>query len=446
MRPATNQLYALGASGQLYFIDQQTAAATRIGTPLSTALSGTEFGFDFNPAVDRIRIVSNTGQNLRVHPDTAAVTVDDTLAFRSGDANAGRTPNIVAAAYTNPDNDAATGTQLFDIDSSLAIGVIQNPPNDGTLNTFGPLGATTTSQVGFDISLSDILVSAQAPGSTSSSLISFAGGPRRDLGTIGGGEIVHSIAISLGVPFSPGAERVYAVTTANELVSFDANSAQTILTRSAIANLNAGERIVGIDFRPANNRLYALGSSSQLYLVDPRTGAAARVGAPLSTPLSGTEFGFDFNPTVDRIRVVSDTGQNLRLHPDTGVVAFVDGTLAYAAGDTNAGRTPRVTGAAYTSPDTDVSTGTILFVFDSGLDIGAIQDPPNAGVLNTFAGLGMDAGDVVGFDISLSQALIAFVPAGASQTMVFDVANGARRSLGLIGSGEAIRGVAISLR
>ncbi|HXG89573.1 MAG TPA: DUF4394 domain-containing protein [Vicinamibacterales bacterium] len=446
MRPATNQLYAIGTASQLYLIDQRTGAATRIGRPLSPPLSGTEFGFDFNPAVDRIRIVSNTGQNLRVHPDTAVVTVDGNLAYRAGDPNAGRMPNIVAAAYTNPDNDASTSTTLFDIDAALAIGVTQAPPNDGTLNTFGPLGSATMSQVGFDISLTDVLVSLNQQGSSTSSLVSFAGGQRRELGTIGGGDVVPSIAISLGVPFTPPAERVYGVANNGDLISFSADAPGSLLSRVAVTNLNAGERLVGIDFRPANNRLYALGSSSQLYLLEPRTGAASRVGAPLTTALVGVEFGFDFNPVPDRIRVVSDAGQNLRLHPDTGGVAFVDGNLAYAPGDTNAGRQPRVTGAAYTNPDTDTTTGTVLFVFDSGLDIGAIQDPPNAGTLNTFAGLGMDAGDVVGFDISLSQALIAFVPAGGTQTRIFDVANGRRRDLGLIGNGEGIRGLAISLR
>ena len=226
-----------------------------------------------------------------------------------GDTNAGRTPRVVAAAYTNPDNDPAQTTTLFDIDSALAIGVTQNPPNDGTLNTFGPLGSAVTDQVGFDASLTDFFVAAQPTGATTSSLIQFTGGQRRDLGVIGAGEVVHSIAVSLGTPFAPLPERVYAVTAGGDLVSFDANNPGSILSRAPVANLNTGERVVGIDFRPANNRLYALGSSSQLYIIDARTGIASRVGAPLSAALSGTEFGVDFNPTVDRIRLVSDTGQ-----------------------------------------------------------------------------------------------------------------------------------------
>jgi Domain of unknown function (DUF4394) len=169
------------------------------------------------------------------------------------------------------------------------------------------------------------------------------------------------------------------------------------------------------------------------------------VGAPLPTGLVGIEFGFDFNPTVDRIRVVSDAGQNLRLHPDTGAVAAVDGSLNYAAGDANAGRQPRVVGAAYTNPDNNPATGTTLFVIDSSLDIGATQDPPNAGTLNTFMSLGANAGDLLGFDISLTQVLVVVSPAPSAASVLFDVANGARRNLGIIGNGEVIRGLAISL-
>ena len=445
VRPATNQLYALGSSSQLYILNPVTGAAIRVGAPFTPALNGSEFGFDFNPTVDRIRVVSDAGQNLRLHPDTGAVAAADTpLSYAPGDTNAGRTPGVLAAAYTNPDNDPATGTTLFDIDAALDAVSVQNPPNDGRLNTLVGLGLDAR-QIGFDIGLSDFYAAIQVGTDTTSSLIIMSGPQRFNAGTIGGGEPLPNLAVSLGLPFSPPAERVYMVNGAGELVSFSANSAQSILSRTPISSLNPGERIVGIDFRPANNFLYGLGSSSQLYIIDTRTGAATRVGAPLTTALSGTEFGFDFNPTVDRIRVVSDTGQNLRLHPETGAVVGVDTPLAYAAGDANAGRTPRAVGAAYTNPDNNPATGTTLFVIDSGNDVGAIQDPPNAGVLNTFLPLGADAGDVLGFDISAGQVLIVVSPSGTSASVLFDVANNARRNLGVIGTGEPIRALAISL-
>ena len=158
VRPATGQLYGLGRSSRLYTIDPNTGVATAIGAgPFTPALSGDAFGFDFNPVVDRIRIVSNTGQNLRLHPVTGEVAATDVrLAFATADANAAETPSAIGAAYTNPDNDPATGTTLYDIDRRLGILVTQNPPNDGKLNTVGSLGRKFNELAGFDIAPSGV--------------------------------------------------------------------------------------------------------------------------------------------------------------------------------------------------------------------------------------------------------------------------------------------------
>ena len=58
-------------------------AATGAATPI--VLSGSEFGVDFNPAADALRIVSNTGQNLRALPSdrVAAMTSSASPATRS---------------------------------------------------------------------------------------------------------------------------------------------------------------------------------------------------------------------------------------------------------------------------------------------------------------------------------------------------------------------------
>ena len=157
-RPATGELYGLGSSSRLYTINTTTGAATAIGAaPFTPTLSGSSFVLDFNPTVDRVRVVSNAGQNLRLHPTTGAVVlVDGSLAYNTGDVNFGRAPTITAAAYTNPDNNPATGTTLYDIDGDLGVLVTQNPPNDGKLNTVGPLGVKFNDLTGFDISPSGV--------------------------------------------------------------------------------------------------------------------------------------------------------------------------------------------------------------------------------------------------------------------------------------------------
>jgi hypothetical protein len=101
-------------------------------------------------------VVSNTGQNFRLHPDTGAVAgVDAPLNFGPGP-NQGQTPRVIGAAYTNPDTDTNTGTTLYDVDFALDAFLLQNPPNDGTLTFIAPLGVNVIDPVGFDISLSGL--------------------------------------------------------------------------------------------------------------------------------------------------------------------------------------------------------------------------------------------------------------------------------------------------
>src|SRR4051812_43255452 len=114
-RPATGQIYGLGSTSRLYTINPTTGVATQVGAAGAFTLNGTAFGFDFNPVVDRIRVVSDVDQNLRLNPDTGALAATDTpLAYAAGDPNAGQNPNVVGAAYTNNVAGAAT-TTLYDI-------------------------------------------------------------------------------------------------------------------------------------------------------------------------------------------------------------------------------------------------------------------------------------------------------------------------------------------
>ena len=105
------------------------------------------------------------------------------------------------AAYTNPDRDPSTGTTLFDLDRALGVVAVQNPPNDGRLNTLMAIDAGAVS-VGFDIGLTDFYAAFQAPGGTTSTLMARTGTERLMLGTIGGGEPVANLAVSFGTPFS----------------------------------------------------------------------------------------------------------------------------------------------------------------------------------------------------------------------------------------------------
>lgn len=144
-RPANGQLYAIGSTSRLYTINTSTGAAALVGSgPFSPALTGSDVGFDFNPTVDRIRVVSNMGQNLRLNPN------DGTVAAIDGNLNPGPV-NVTAAAYTN-NFAGATTTVLYDINTRTGAMLFrQNPPNSGGLEMVGSLGLDAEGGNGFDI-------------------------------------------------------------------------------------------------------------------------------------------------------------------------------------------------------------------------------------------------------------------------------------------------------
>lgn len=216
-RPATGELFGLSSAGRVYIIDQFTALATPVpgSSRISPAVAGTDIGFDFNPVPDRIRVVSNTGQNLRLNPVNGAVVdadlaragtqLDGPLAFATGDRFRGSTPRIVGAAYTNLTVAGSTMTTNYAIDANRGVLVRQGSlnsapvsPNSGQLFTVGGLGVATTDQVGFDIAAGTEMAFASltTPGATSSALymIDLGTGRATRIGGIGGGEVIQGLA------------------------------------------------------------------------------------------------------------------------------------------------------------------------------------------------------------------------------------------------------------
>ncbi|MGQ0621423.1 MAG: DUF4394 domain-containing protein [Panacagrimonas sp.] len=147
-------LYGVGNGGGVYTINLRTAGMTLVNA-LSVPLSGNSFGVDFNPAADRLRIISDTGQNLRHNVadlDGGATLADSSLNYLVGSPPVVTTAlGVTASAYTNNDLDPNTATTLFNIDSTLDQVVIQSPPNAGTLFPTGKLRVDTAATVGFDI-------------------------------------------------------------------------------------------------------------------------------------------------------------------------------------------------------------------------------------------------------------------------------------------------------
>ena len=158
-RPSTGELLGLGSTSRLYRINPDTGSATAISAgPFTPALTGTDFGFDVDPVGDVVRVTSTTDQNLRLNPQTGAVTMaDTTLAYAPGDPNAAMDPNVVGLAYTNDVSGAAT-TTLYGIDSTADVlvrvgsaGGSPISPDAGQLFTIGALGVDASGLVGFDV-------------------------------------------------------------------------------------------------------------------------------------------------------------------------------------------------------------------------------------------------------------------------------------------------------
>lgn len=148
IRPANNKLYALGSTSRLYIINTSTGQATAVNaTPFTATLKGVAFGFDFTSVADRLRIVSNLGQNIRIHPETGVTVSTDIDITPAG-------VGVSAIAYTN-NAQGATNTVLYDIDPVTDKLYKQENPNAGGLVTVGALGINVDASNGFDISGKD---------------------------------------------------------------------------------------------------------------------------------------------------------------------------------------------------------------------------------------------------------------------------------------------------
>lgn len=138
LRPGNGMLYGVASDGQIVSIDFQAGTATPVAKLSSTLPEGVSASVDFNPMSDRLRIMGSDGTNLRAHPDTGEVTVDGSLAFEAGDANAEAKPKVVAIAYINSYGKPEK-TAMYDINADGTF-LQQIKPNDGTLKTIGKLG------------------------------------------------------------------------------------------------------------------------------------------------------------------------------------------------------------------------------------------------------------------------------------------------------------------
>ena len=448
-RPADNLLYGLSSAGKLYTLDPSTGVVTAKSTLVADAtdttdpfarLTGESFGVDFNPVADRLRVVSNTGQDLRINVDTGATTTDGTVA------RAGASASVSAAGYTNSFAGTTT-TLLYVIDAAAGQLYLQDPPNNGTLGTPLPLGVAGAATNGFDIDArTNIGYAALTTGSASTLYtVDLATGAAKSLGAIAGGEAVRGLALR-----QSAAPSALGLTADNRLVAFNPAAPSTLTATVAISGLAANERIVGIDVRPNGGLLFGLSSTARLYTIDAATGAAtfkaalAADAADLTAPytgLTGSVVAVDFNPVADRLRVITSSGQNLRINVDTGATT-TDGSI------NRTGAAPIVAAAAYGNSFAG-TTSTTLYDFDADSVTLSLQNPPNDGTLvpvgiasQAFT-VGSIAFDIAGGNNGLPLAALRTGSTGPSTLYTVTLTTGALALYrGLAGSAAQVGGAA----
>lgn len=415
-RPKDGKLYAVGLLGNLYTLNPNTGKASFLRKLIADSTDDAPFSkimgdanlitVNFNPAADRLRVISNTGQNLRINVDTGVTITDGTIKLAEG------TATVVAGAYTNAFAGTAS-TKLYSIDQNSDRIYLQNA-NAGTLGVSAALGAdiNTNGGGGLDIDpVSNIGFAALkltsgaykffqlnlANVGTSNDAVFASSDLNNSFNTMG----IRGIALKRA---SDSTAQAFGLTANNKLLNFALNNPNSVSEKS-LTGLLVDERFVGIDYRlrtatDHSGKLYGLTNKANLYTINPESGLASLVSTlkPAAgssfTALDGTSFAVDFNPTADRLRVVSNTGQNLRINVDTGDT-IKDGDINGASG-------AQVTAAAYTNSfKTPVATlATELFDLDQTNKTLTKQNPPNNGTLSLIGNLGINLGTDNGFDIA----------------------------------------------
>ena len=427
-RPSNGTLYGVSSDSKLYTVDAASGAATAVGGTFSTALSGTVFGVDFNPAADKLRVVSNTGQNMRINPITGAVVltngaIDPAQAYDAAtyDAAVGGTPPapaLVATAYTqNPPVSGSTTavTTQYVIDGALQLLSTQgkssdipqfldpptnsqpnlefSSPNGGVLFAVDKLNfAPGTSNVGFDIQPGTDLALVAVGNKLYSINLGTAG--TVSVGSLPAAASFRDIAVQ---PAAAGAG-TFALTSATAAFPASRGPVLVTVTRTGGASLASsvnyatadGTAVAGTDYFPASGTLtFAPGEVSKqvpLYLpAGPTAASAAKTFTLTLTSVGGSTLG---SPTAATVTIPATTGEVF-----AGTVGLDTDAYAFPAA-----RTPI----------------SVTISRSGGLDRTATVD------YRTVAGTA-----VAGTDFTAVTGTLSFGPGVASQTVVLSLPAGA---------------------
>jgi hypothetical protein len=193
-RPLNGGLYARGSNGGLYSVDPGLGSAALVGSQGLVFQTATKFAVAFAPG-DRLRLVSNLGDNVRIDPTSGSVLGDLPLAT---------TAEIGAIAYTQPSGSAPT---LFAIDNTnkflVRIGGEGGvpSPNLGDVFNIGSLGLADSAVTAAGMAITPAgqayaVLRGSSDGVTKLYTISLTTGAATLVGPFGTGAQIRGLALA----------------------------------------------------------------------------------------------------------------------------------------------------------------------------------------------------------------------------------------------------------
>jgi hypothetical protein len=398
-RPSEGKLLGVSASARLFVVDALSGKATLRASLSATpgddspyaALNATSVALALDPAHDRLRAVTNAGQNLDINPDTGAVVTHapvqrggtvvapGAIAYADAFGGAARPTLWTINAATDaleqlpaPDTGALTGATSLGLDATYASGLVIDPHTGQAYAALAANGRSAWYTVNLDAgALGGATVSRVADLGTQDALLSLA--------------LIDPKGASLSV-------QAVGLSTDARLVKFESSSPQ-IVTLVPLTGLNANETLLTLDFRPADGLLYGISNAGRVLRIDAATGAVTRQAfmmadaSDASAPyagLAGASFSASFDPVLDRMRVISNVGQNLLINVSSG--ATTTDALVQTSGSASV-----VAALAYDNRLSAAGSSSLRAV-DILHQRLALFAQPSDGLLTDLAGLGLPAG------------------------------------------------------
>lgn len=324
-RPATGELVGLAVNGNtalLYRIDLATGAATSIGSATVNTIAGaTSFGMDFNPTVDRIRVVNNlasdgaggNANNFRLNAaDGTLVAVDPDLSFTGLPGGNGNAPEV-AIAYSNNLANPGGVTTIFGIVSGGDRLVMNGGAGPGfpTLQNVGLLGVDTSNNAAFDITGPANLAFAilEVGGVSGLYTVDLTTGAATLVGTVGTGTIdFGGMALPILKPSVQFGAASFVADEAAGMVAVTVTCTDCAGSETVDFITSNGTARAGLDYLPLAETLdFAPGETSRtitLFLIDDFTARGERTFTmTLSNPSSPAELG---TPATAPVTITDD--------------------------------------------------------------------------------------------------------------------------------------------